>query len=105
MVYADDLQRVFTNRTKFYTSMSRPGVKAKFATEVGRKGNKSAMISRDATGTWYAYVVQRIETGIGKDEDMLGTMRAYSTEDRAKRAAIKALDTSGFSRPTVKAKA
>jgi len=105
MVYADDLQRVFTNRTKFYTSMSRPGVKAKFATEVGRKGNKSAMISRDATGTWYAYVVQRIETGIGKDEDMLGTMRAYSTEDRAKRAAIKALDTSGFSRPGVKAKA
>ena len=85
--------------------MSRPGVKAKFATEVGRKGNKSAMISRDATGTWYAYVVQRIETGIGKDEDMLGTMRAYSTEDRAKRAAIKALDTSGFSRPGVKAKA
>ena len=84
---------------------ARPGVKAKFATEVGRKGNKSAMISRDATGTWYAYVVQRIETGIGKDEDMLGTMRAYSTEDRAKRAAIKALDTSGFSRPGVKAKA
>ena len=87
------------------STSSRPGVKAKFATEVGRKGNKSAMISRDATGTWYAYVVQRIETGIGKDEDMLGTMRAYSTEDRAKRAAIKALDTSGFSRPTVKAKA
>ena len=86
------------------TNASRPGVKAKFATEVGRKGNKSAMISRDATGTWYAYVVQRIETGIGKDEDMLGTMRAYSTEDRAKRAAIKALDTSGFSRPGVKAK-
>jgi hypothetical protein len=75
---------------------SRPGAKAKFATEVGRKGNKSAMISRDATGTYYAYVVQRIETGIGKAEDMLGTMRAYSTEDRAKRAAIKALDTSGF---------
>jgi len=83
---------------------SRPGAKAKFATEVGRKGNKSAMISRDATGTWYAYVVQRIETGIGKEEDMLGTMRSYSTEDRAKRAAIKALDTSGFSRPGVKAK-
>lgn len=84
---------------------SRPGAKAKFATEVGRKGNKSAMISRDATGTWYAYVVQRIETGIGKEEDMLGTMRSYSTEDRAKRAAIKALDTSGFSRPGAKAKA
>jgi len=91
--------------SKPYKGFARPGAKAKFATEVGRKGNKSAMISRDATGTWYAYVVQRIETGIGKEEDMLGTMRSYSTEDRAKRAAIKALDTSGFSRPGAKAKA
>lgn len=32
MVYADDLQRVFTDRTKFYTSMSRPGAKARFGT-------------------------------------------------------------------------
>ena len=31
MVYADDLQRVFTDRTKFYTSMSRPGAKVKSA--------------------------------------------------------------------------
>jgi hypothetical protein len=29
-VYADDLQRIFTSRTKFYTSLSRPGAKAKF---------------------------------------------------------------------------
>jgi hypothetical protein len=92
---------------KVVTTASRPGVKAKFATEVGRKGNKSAMISRDATGTYYAYVVQRIETGIGKDEDMLGTMRAYSTEARAKAAALRGLETSGlrggFARPGVKA--
>jgi hypothetical protein len=27
-VYADDLQRIFTSRTKFYTSLSRPGAKA-----------------------------------------------------------------------------
>lgn len=90
------------------TTASRPGAKAKFATEVGRKGNKSAMISRDATGTWYAYVVQRIETGIGKEEDMLGTMRAYSTEARAKAAALRGLETSGlrggFARPGAKAK-
>ena len=26
-VYADDLQRIFTSRTKFYTSLSRPGAK------------------------------------------------------------------------------
>ena len=31
MVYADDLQRVFTDRTRFYTSLSRPGAKAKMA--------------------------------------------------------------------------
>lgn len=31
-VYADDLQRIFTSRTKFYTSLSRPGAKAKFGT-------------------------------------------------------------------------
>jgi hypothetical protein len=30
-VYADDLQRIFTSRTKFYTSLSRPGAKAKMA--------------------------------------------------------------------------
>jgi hypothetical protein len=92
---------------EFNEAFSRPGAKAKFATEVGRKGNKSAMISRDATGTYYAYVVQRIETGIGKDEDMLGTMRAYSTEARAKAAALRGLETSGlrggFARPGVKA--
>jgi hypothetical protein len=29
-VYADDLQRIFTSRTKFYTSLSRTGAKAKF---------------------------------------------------------------------------
>jgi hypothetical protein len=80
----------------------RPGAKAVFATEVGRKGNKAAMITRDGTGTWYAYVVQRGETGIGPFEDMLGTMRSYATEEKAKRAAIKALDTSGFSRPGAK---
>ena len=102
---ADAKSLGITLDAKWSGNFARPGAKAKFATEVGRKGNKSAMISRDATGTWYAYVVQRIETGIGKDEDMLGTMRAYSTEDRAKRAAIKALDTSGFSRPGAKAKA
>ena len=31
MVYADDLQRIFTDRTKFYTSMSRPGEKTEMA--------------------------------------------------------------------------
>ena len=30
-VYADDLQRVFTDRTKFYTSMSRPSAKTEMA--------------------------------------------------------------------------
>jgi hypothetical protein len=29
-VYADDLQRIFTSRTKFYTSLARAGAKAKF---------------------------------------------------------------------------
>jgi hypothetical protein len=32
-VYADDLQRIFTSRTKFYTSLSRPGAKAKMAAD------------------------------------------------------------------------
>jgi uncharacterized short protein YbdD (DUF466 family) len=34
-VYADDLQRIFTSRTKFYTSLSRPGAKAKMAAAPG----------------------------------------------------------------------
>ena len=36
------------------------GEKAKFATEVGSKGNKVAMISRDPNGGWRAWVVQQI---------------------------------------------
>jgi hypothetical protein len=83
---------------------SRPGAKAKMATEVGRKGNKAAMISRDPNGGWRAWVVQRGSTGIDQYEDLIGTMRSYATEEKAKRAVIAALDTSGFSRPGAKAK-
>jgi hypothetical protein len=85
-------------------SFSRPGAKAKMATEVGRKGNKAAMISRDPNGGWRAWVVQRGSTGIDQYEDLIGTMRSYATEEKAKRAVIAALDTSGFSRPGAKAK-
>jgi hypothetical protein len=84
--------------------MSRPGAKAKFATEVGRKGNKAAMISRGPNGEWRAWVVQRGSTGVDQFEDLLGTIRTYATEEKAKRAAIAAMDTSGFSRPGAKAK-
>jgi hypothetical protein len=83
---------------------AHPGAKAAFATEVGRKGNKAAMISRDPNGGWKAWVVQRGSTGIGQFEDILGRMRSYATEEKAKRAVIAALDTSGFSRPGAKAK-
>jgi hypothetical protein len=48
--------------------------------------------------------VQRGSTGIGQFEDILGRMRSYATEEKAKRAVIAALDTSGFSRPGAKAK-
>jgi len=82
---------------------ARPGAKAAFATEVGRKGNKAAMISRDPNGGWKAWVVQRGSTGIDQFEDILGGMRSYATEEKAKRAVIAALDTSGFSRPGAKA--
>jgi hypothetical protein len=82
---------------------AHPGAKAAFATEVGRKGNKAAMISRDPNGGWKAWVVQRGSTGIGQFEDILGRMRSYATEEKAKRAVIAALDTSGFSRPGAKA--
>jgi len=83
---------------------SRPGAKAKMATEVGRKGNKAAMISRDPNGGWRAWVVQRGSTGVDQYEDVIGAMRSYATEEKAKRAVIAALDTSGFSRPGAKAK-
>ena len=89
---------------------SRPGAKAKFDTKVGSKGNKSAMIARngpDADASWLAWVVQH--HGEGQGESVLGTMRSYSTEARAKAAALRGLETSGlrggFSRPGVKAKA
>jgi len=88
---------------------ARPGVKAKFDREVGRKGNKSAMITKngpDADASWLAYVVQH--HGEGQGESVLGTMRSYSTEARAKAAALRGLETSGlrggFARPGVKAK-
>ena len=90
--------------------MSRPGVKAKFDTKVGSKGNKSAMIAKngpDADASWLAWVVQH--HGEGQGESVLGTMRSYSTEARAKAAALRGLETSGlrggFARPGVKAKA
>jgi hypothetical protein len=89
---------------------ARPGAKAKFDREVGRKGNKSAMITKngpDADASWLAYVVQH--HGEGQGESVLGTMRSYSTEARAKAAALRGLETSGlrggFARPGVKAKA
>ena len=89
---------------------ARPGVKAKFDTKVGSKGNKSAMIAKngpDADASWLAWVVQH--HGEGQGESVLGTMRSYSTEARAKAAALRGLETSGlrggFSRPGVKAKA
>jgi hypothetical protein len=94
------------NRENF----SRPGVKAKFDTKVGSKGNKSAMIAKngpDADASWLAWVVQH--HGEGQGESVLGTMRSYSTEARAKAAALRGLETSGlrggFSRPAAKAKA
>jgi hypothetical protein len=88
---------------------TRTSAKAKFDREVGRKGNKSAMITKngpDADASWLAYVVQH--HGEGQGESVLGTMRSYSTEARAKAAALRGLETSGlrggFARPGVKAK-
>jgi hypothetical protein len=87
---------------------TRTSAKAKFDREVGRKGNKSAMITKngpDADASWLAYVVQH--HGEGQGESVLGTMRSYSTEARAKAAALRGLETSGlrggFARPGVKA--
>jgi hypothetical protein len=89
---------------------SRPGAKATFDTKVGSKGNKSAMIAKngpDADASWLAWVVQH-HGDYGQGERVLGTMRSYSTEARAKAAALRGLETSGlrggFARPGVKAK-
>jgi len=88
---------------------ARPGAKATFDTKVGSKGNKSAMIARngaDVDASWLAWVVQ--DSGDGST-DVIGTMRSYSTEARAKAAALRGLETSGlrggFARPGAKAKA
>ena len=96
--------------SKPYKGFARPGVKAKFDTKVGSKGNKSAMIAKngpDADASWLAWVVQH--HGEGQGESVLGTMRSYSTEARATAAALRGLETSGlrggFARPTTKAKA
>lgn len=97
------------NKLARSTEYARPGVKAKFDTKVGSKGNKSAMIARngpDADASWLAWVVQH--HGEGQGESVLGTMRSYSTEARAKAAALRGLETSGlrggFARPGAKAK-
>jgi hypothetical protein len=97
-------RKEIAERLGFAADATRSGAKAKFATEVGRKGNKVAKISRDPNGGWKAWVVQRGSTGVDEFEDVLGNIRSYSTEEKAKRAVIAALETSGFSRPGAKAK-
>jgi hypothetical protein len=74
---------------------SRTGSKSKFAV-VGSKGNKTAIVIRngpDADASWIAYVVQDYKTS---NEDVIGNMRHYSTEARAKAAALRGLETSGL---------
>lgn len=103
MVYADDLQRVFTDRTRFYTSMSRPGAKARFA--VSREVTESLKfhtskmndllrqfrsMSRKAFGdrfdpAWLAEHVAEIEAGMsalnaGRIKEATSKMRAWADE-------------------------
>lgn len=49
-VYADDLQRIFTSRTKFYTSLSRPGAKAKMGREYS--GNSKRLNNGTVVAAW-----------------------------------------------------
>lgn len=75
---------------------SRTGSKAKFAV-VGSKGNKTAIVIRNGgyedNNDWIAYVVQHTR---GQEDEVLGGMRHYSTEARAKAAALRGLETSGL---------
>jgi len=87
--------------TKQYAS--RPGQPEQFAKQViSTRGNKRAEISGpDGSGQWRAYVIQKSPTGLPSEpyhEDLLGDMKFFDTEEKARRAASKML----ASRPGVK---
>jgi hypothetical protein len=81
MVYADDLQRVFTDRTKFYTSMSRPGAKAKMAAEAGWRVSPDAKSS----GLTVTELLPKLAKGhtfyanLKSGGTVSGTLKAFST--------------------------
>lgn len=75
---------------------SRPGQPEQFAKQViSTRGNKRAEISGpDGGGQWRAYVIQKVPTGLPSEpyhEDLLGDMKFFDTEEKARRAAIKML--------------
>ena len=80
--------------TKQYAS--RPGQPEQFAKQViSTRGNKRAEISGpDGSGQWRAYVIQKSPTGLPSEpyhEDLLGDMKFFDTEEKARRAASKML--------------
>ena len=84
---------------------SRPGQPEQFAKQViSTRGNKRAEISGpDGSGQWRAYVIQKVPTGLPSEpyhEDLLGDMKFFDTEEKARRAASKML----ASRPGAKDK-
>jgi len=80
--------------TKQYAS--RPGQHEQFAKQdISTRGNKRAEISGpDGSGQWRAYVIQKSPTGLPSEpyhEDLLGDMKFFDTEEKARRAASKML--------------
>jgi hypothetical protein len=79
---------------KFY--FGKPGQPEQFAKQViSTRGNKRAEISGpDGSGQWRAYVIQKSPTGLPSEpyhEDLLGDMKFFDTEEKARRAASKML--------------
>jgi hypothetical protein len=106
MVYADDLQRVFTDRTKFYTSMSRPGAKAKFADAALNQIRNNAAIS-DKILTLVSKglsVPQAIDSVLGEGTYKRIGSEVYDELKKAKssRPGVKAKMASGWSGKTAK---
>jgi hypothetical protein len=72
------------------------GGEEKFGKQViSTRGSKRAEISGpDANGQWRAYVIQKSPTGLPSEpyhEDLLGDMKFFDTEEKARRAASKML--------------
>jgi len=105
-VYADDLQRIFTSRTKFYTSLSRPGAKAKMAKPQFRvrklHGGYLAVDMNQGSG-WERYDTTHEEVFDGLEDYERGYQKAYDRGLRWSGGSWRIPSTKA-SRPGAKAK-